>query len=170
VTLSSQLRTRAWHRCVPGDPAPHAGSLSSVTTPHAFRTRAWHRYVREEPVLAEARELVRGVGRGSFGTGTGDAGGGQCRWLFSVRSRAHSSAGERPLHTREVPGSIPGAPMTLEAALRAAPHARSVAPFYFRHLISNDPINNTFAESVCDSALKAAGARSQKRKPQDKKE
>jgi hypothetical protein len=25
-------------------------------------------------------------------------------------SRAHSSAGERPLHTREVPGSIPGAP------------------------------------------------------------
>jgi hypothetical protein len=23
---------------------------------------------------------------------------------------AHSSAGERPLHTREVPGSIPGAP------------------------------------------------------------
>ncbi len=26
------------------------------------------------------------------------------------RSRAHSSAGERPLHTREVPGSIPGAP------------------------------------------------------------
>ena len=27
------------------------------------------------------------------------------------RSRAHSSAGERPLHTREVPGSIPGAPI-----------------------------------------------------------
>ena len=26
------------------------------------------------------------------------------------RSRAHSSAGERSLHTREVPGSIPGAP------------------------------------------------------------
>src|SRR5437588_3429086 len=25
-------------------------------------------------------------------------------------SGAHSSAGERPLHTREVPGSIPGAP------------------------------------------------------------
>jgi hypothetical protein len=25
---------------------------------------------------------------------------------------AHSSAGERSLHTREVPGSIPGAPMT----------------------------------------------------------
>jgi hypothetical protein len=24
---------------------------------------------------------------------------------------AHSSAGERPLHTREVPGSIPGAPI-----------------------------------------------------------
>jgi hypothetical protein len=27
------------------------------------------------------------------------------------RSRAHSSAGERSLHTREVPGSIPGAPI-----------------------------------------------------------
>jgi hypothetical protein len=26
---------------------------------------------------------------------------------------AHSSAGERPLHTREVPGSIPGAPIIL---------------------------------------------------------
>jgi hypothetical protein len=35
--------------------------------------------------------------------------------LSSVRSRAHSSAGERPLHTREVPGSIPGAPMALQA-------------------------------------------------------
>jgi hypothetical protein len=32
------------------------------------------------------------------------------------RSRAHSSAGERPLHTREVPGSIPGAPTTREPA------------------------------------------------------
>ena len=28
-----------------------------------------------------------------------------CSW-------AHSSAGERPLHTREVPGSIPGAPIS----------------------------------------------------------
>ena len=34
-----------------------------------------------------------------------------CRGLFSFRSRAHSSAGERPLHTREVPGSIPGTPI-----------------------------------------------------------
>ena len=30
-------------------------------------------------------------------------------------SRAHSSAGERSLHTREVPGSIPGAPIVLDA-------------------------------------------------------
>jgi hypothetical protein len=32
------------------------------------------------------------------------------------RSRAHSSAGERSLHTREVPGSIPGAPTEEQAA------------------------------------------------------
>src|SRR5919109_2174001 len=31
--------------------------------------------------------------------------------LLSSPLRAHSSAGERPLHTREVPGSIPGAPI-----------------------------------------------------------
>src|SRR5690349_18264197 len=35
-------------------------------------------------------------------------------------SRAHSSAGERPLHTREVPGSIPGAPMGDTVTERAA--------------------------------------------------
>jgi hypothetical protein len=29
-----------------------------------------------------------------------------------AEARAHSSAGERPLHTREVPGSIPGVPIT----------------------------------------------------------
>src|SRR5712691_11497178 len=39
--------------------------------------------------------------------------GAECRWVFSIRSRAHSSAGERPLHTREVPSSIPGAPTFL---------------------------------------------------------
>ena len=33
-------------------------------------------------------------------------------------SRAHSSAGERSLHTREVPGSIPGAPIREASGLR----------------------------------------------------
>jgi hypothetical protein len=36
--------------------------------------------------------------------------GGKPGAITLVRLRAHSSAGERPLHTREVPGSIPGAP------------------------------------------------------------
>jgi hypothetical protein len=39
------------------------------------------------------------------------AGAAKCCWVSSLGSRAHSSAGERPLHTREVPGSIPGAPI-----------------------------------------------------------
>jgi hypothetical protein len=34
-----------------------------------------------------------------------------------------------------------------------------LAPFYFRHLITGDPVNNAFAERVCDSVLVAAGAR-----------
>jgi AcrR family transcriptional regulator len=38
-----------------------------------------------------------------------------------------------------------------------------LGPFYFRHLISKDPITNAFAERVCDSALTAAGARSPNR-------
>ena len=42
-------------------------------------------------------------------------------------SRAHSSAGERSLHTREVPGSIPGAPITPKALLRPS-HDRARAP------------------------------------------
>ncbi len=39
---------------------------------------------------------------------------------FALRScrGAHSSAGERPLHTREVPGSIPGAPTEPAGARR----------------------------------------------------
>jgi hypothetical protein len=36
---------------------------------------------------------------------------------LTKRSGAHSSAGERPLHTREVPGSIPGVP-TLNLAAK----------------------------------------------------
>jgi hypothetical protein len=111
VTRSSQLRTRAWHRYAPGDAAPQGGSLSCVTPPHAFRTRAWHRYVREETALAE----VGPQRRGSFGSGV------ESRWVFSIRSRAHSSAGERPLHTREVPGSIPGAPTRKPAAAERSP-------------------------------------------------
>ena len=39
--------------------------------------------------------------------------------------RAHSSAGERPLHTREVPGSIPGAPI---AATRLAVQVTGCSP------------------------------------------
>src|SRR5439155_21377283 len=35
--------------------------------------------------------------------------------------RACSSAGERPLHTREVPGSIPGTPIARHASTAAAP-------------------------------------------------
>jgi hypothetical protein len=107
VTRSSQLRTRAWHRYVSGDAAPHGGSLTCVTLRHAFRIGAWHRYVREETALAE----VRPQSRRSFGSGEGS--GVESRWVFSIRSRAHSSAGERPLHTREVPGSIPGAPIAV---------------------------------------------------------
>jgi hypothetical protein len=34
-----------------------------------------------------------------------------CGYALCCRPGAHSSAGERPLHTREVPGSIPGAPI-----------------------------------------------------------
>jgi hypothetical protein len=41
-------------------------------------------------------------------------------WVSSTGSRAHSSAGERPLHTREVPGSIPGAPIRSLEVLRSA--------------------------------------------------
>jgi hypothetical protein len=51
----------------------------------------------------------------------------RCRGLFSDGSRAHSSAGERPLHTREVPGSIPGAPMASQAALRGSGRLRGGA-------------------------------------------
>ncbi len=40
---------------------------------------------------------------------------------------AHSSAGERPLHTREVPGSIPGAPM-VEIACSAGLCSRQMNP------------------------------------------
>ncbi len=39
-----------------------------------------------------------------------------------------------------------------------------LGPFYFRHLISHDPLSNAFAERVCDSALKAAGARLRRRR------
>jgi AcrR family transcriptional regulator len=39
-----------------------------------------------------------------------------------------------------------------------------LGPFYFRHLISKDSIDNAFAERVCDSALEAAGLRSPERK------
>src|SRR4249920_3164395 len=38
--------------------------------------------------------------------------------VSSPSRRAHSSAGERPLHTREVPGSIPGAPISYRLAER----------------------------------------------------
>ena len=63
-------------------------------------------------------EQGRGVGmhRGSAqSSGRMDLDGGAPEWLFVVLGlesgpRAHSSAGERSLHTREVPGSIPGAP------------------------------------------------------------
>src|SRR5436853_2301013 len=44
--------------------------------------------------------------------------GGESGWLFSVGSWAHSSAGERPLHTREVPGSIPGAPIVISRVVK----------------------------------------------------
>ena len=40
---------------------------------------------------------------------------------------AHSSAGERSLHTREVPGSIPGAPTRRIAANRHFPHVDLVS-------------------------------------------
>src|SRR6266550_2845766 len=121
VARSSQLRTRAWHRYAPGDSAPQGGSPSCVTLPHAFRTRAWHRYVREETALAEVRPQSRGSSGGGEGSGV------ESRWVFSIRSRAHSSAGERPLHTREVPGSIPGAPMASQAALRGSGRLRGGA-------------------------------------------
>jgi hypothetical protein len=78
VTRSSQLRTRAWHRYAPGDPAPQGGSLSCVTLPHPFRTRAWHRYVREETALAEVRPQSRGGG--------GERSGVESRWVSSIRS------------------------------------------------------------------------------------
>ena len=57
-------------------------------------------------------------------------------------SRAHSSAGERPLHTREVPGSIPGAPtkkppetrgFLLPRYLQFVPYARLWKHFW-KHL------------------------------------
>jgi hypothetical protein len=57
------------------------------------------------------------------------------RRLFSVRSRAHSSAGERPLHTREVPGSIPGAPIRRNRCSCVGcvyVWARRRSSFYFR--------------------------------------
>src|SRR4051794_3921911 len=37
---------------------------------------------------------------------------------YRSRSRAYSSAGERSLHTREVPGSIPGTPIARNARIR----------------------------------------------------
>ena len=69
------------------------------------------------PCLAPVRSRGDGPRRArpqSFGSlGSCEGSGGECRWVFSIRSRAHSSAGERPLHTREVPGSIPGAPIVV---------------------------------------------------------
>ena len=41
------------------------------------------------------------------------------------RPRAHSSAGERSLHTREVPGSIPGAPITTRPVVTRRPSVRA---------------------------------------------
>src|SRR3954451_10406125 len=41
-------------------------------------------------------------------------------------ARAHSSAGERSLHTREVPGSIPGAPTHQTAAYMRFLHLAKV--------------------------------------------
>src|SRR2546426_5133840 len=59
------------------------------------------------------------------GRSTAARGGGcEGRWVFSFRSRAHSSAGERPLHTREVPGSIPGAPIPPQDPARACARAK----------------------------------------------
>jgi hypothetical protein len=55
-----------------------------------------------------------GRGGGSVRTASGP-GGSSAKHSFQAPrflSRAHSSAGERPLHTREVPGSIPGAPIS----------------------------------------------------------
>ena len=52
------------------------------------------------------------------------------RW-YPCRSRAHSSAGERSLHTREVPGSIPGAPIPgigFVGPIRHLPAARCPLP------------------------------------------
>src|SRR5688500_16838600 len=46
-----------------------------------------------------------------------------------TRLRAHSSAGERPLHTREVPGSIPGATTYAIAARRRSRFSGSTTDF-----------------------------------------
>ncbi len=52
-------------------------------------------------------------------TGCGDRA--RSRALALHPSRAHSSAGERSLHTREVPGSIPGAPISGNGFFKAFP-------------------------------------------------
>jgi hypothetical protein len=48
--------------------------------------------------------------------------------LFSNRSGAHSSAGERPLHTREVAGSIPAVPMRKPPETGAFPLPPAATP------------------------------------------
>ena len=51
-----------------------------------------------------------------------------CRRVALSLSRAHSSAGERSLHTREVPGSIPGAPMPPEPRILCGVPTSAGAP------------------------------------------
>ena len=67
------------------------------------------------------------------------------RLSFSL-SRAHSSAGERSLHTREVPGSIPGAPTPsiarkrLEQAVSRRPDCRRRPPCQIRRGVPIPPL------------------------------
>ena len=61
---------------------------------------------------------------------------------YSKRLRAHSSAGERSLHTREVPGSIPGAPIRKGAQIGA----------FLRSRICNSPPTLRRARFMRDSA------------------
>ena len=65
--------------------------------------------VRRQP--ARARRCARRTSLTSRGVRRVRHDPGHVRALALSPSRAHSSAGERSLHTREVPGSIPGAPI-----------------------------------------------------------
>src|SRR5438270_2509776 len=81
-----------------------------------------------------SRSLATSLGlplRTAVAATAGEAGSGGEGLRYPRPAGAHSSAGERPLHTREVPGSIPGAPILGNGLVKPFfPTPRAACPFY----------------------------------------